>query len=273
MSTQVRSVASLFLIIIAITVLVTYARGALQDSAEDELNFALRVATQDATACMVEENYLFGFDTDSELNVNLSSATTQFKRSFLENVASGRVNDVDVAFSGIIDTWYIYGQYANGHKTLPYGYVFYKKNDIWNIGDKTNVNTQYEFSLGDTFRETNLGTGAVTTKSLKNLPEHYFSSLVSNKTFHDIAVMSSINDFLNECYDKGDNLTVRNAGTGLEFNLGLFDYAENNTSLMNNLPAVIDGPGYFAVADYYDSFINKRVRIFLIGSAELVSVT
>lgn len=272
MNTQVRSVAVMLLMIIASTILITFAKNSLHSSAEEELNYALRVATQDATVSMMDKNHLFGYDESGQtFDVNISAAAEQFERSFIENVASGRVNEVDVAFSGIADQWYIYGQYANGHQTLPYGYVFCKSSDKWNLGDKTDQSIQYEFSLGYSFRETDLTTGTVTTKSLKDLPENYFSSIASNKIFHDATVMSSINGFLTECYTSTDNLTAINAGTGLEFNLGLFDYTEDNSTLLNNLPAVIDGPGYFAIADYYDSFINQRVRIFSIGSAELIN--
>ena len=272
MNNIVRPVASVLITLLAVTMLLTYGKQSMHSAAADELDYAMRVATQDATSKLMDENYLFGSDSSSQLfATDIEAAAKQFVASFQRNTPSGRITDIDVSFSGVAGMWAIYGQYSNGSVTPPFGYTFYADLDPLQIGDRTQPDMLYEFSLGDAFRETDLTSGVTVDKKLCDLSEGYFSSRVSNGAFHDISVMFSINDFLNAFYSSEDaNVSVRNAGNGLQFNLGLFDYADDSPAVLNNLSSVIDGPGYFAVVDYYDTYIDQRARVFSISSAELV---
>lgn len=274
MNNVIRPVATLLLVLICITTLFSFGKQEMYRRAEQELSYALRVATQDATDRMMDKNHLFGNDWASQVfATDISAATKQFKASFRRNTASGRITDVDVSFAGIATQWAVYGLYSNGTPTPAFGYTFYRDLDPLNVGDRTRANTLYEFSLGDSFRELNLTTNISEEKKLSELPANYFGSKVSNRSFQNIAVMSSINGFLNTFYSNEiENVSVRNAGTGLEFNLGLFDYSDDDLSILSSQSAMIDGPGYFAVVDYYDVFLDQRARVFSISSAEMVCV-
>ena len=55
----------------------------------------------------------------------------------------------------------------------------------------------------------------------------------------------------------------------IDFELGLVDYAIDDPSVMNKLSAIIDGPGFFAVVDCFDTTMNQPYRLFSIGGSEL----
>ena len=104
----------------------------------------------------------------------------------------------------------------------------------------------------------------------ENLPEHFFRTDMTNEEFRDYIVMTRINEFLTVFYSDGANVIAYNADSGLQFNLGTSDYAADDPSIMTKMSAVIDGPGFFAVVDYFDTEIDQMVRILSFGGSELL---
>jgi len=275
MSNIVRPITSLLITVIVVTILLAFTKQEISTKNEDDLRYALRVATQDATAKLVDENQLFllgDWETQIDAN-NITTAAEQFKTSFRANSLSQKITDVDVSFSGVAGNWYIYGVYATGKRTPSQTYIYYKGADDLGIYDKPeHENLMFEFSLNGQFKKTNLITGEQDEiiYSIEDQDEHYFSNKVKNSTFCDIVVMSSINDFLTSYYSSTENVSVVNAGVGLGFNLSLFGRAEDSAGAINKLSSPISGPGYFAVVDYKDVYIDQVARVFAIGGAELV---
>ena len=127
----------------------------------------------------------------------------------------------------------------------------------------------YEFTLGDKVFITDTTTGNESATLLSGMPEHFFSPTITNENFQRITVMKSINEYLNLFYSDEQNITAHNTGSGIDFELGLVDYAIDDPSVMNKLSAIIDGPGFFAVVDCFDTTMNQPYRLFSIGGSEL----
>lgn len=263
MNSVVKPIITILVALIAISILLIRTTVTTNNWSNDELEYALRVATQDATAVMMDENYIFSDDNESsDFNIDLNKASKQFKRSFYANIGSVltpvQMTDTNIALSGYVGYRYIYGIYSTGSQTAAFSYSY-------SMGNKL-----YEFTLGDKIYVTDLTTGTESTSQLSGLPENYFSSDVSNENFRKITVMKAINEYLTVFYSDEQNITAYNAGSGIEFDLGLIDYAENDPSIMTTLSAVIDGPGFFAVVDCWDSTTDQMVRLFSLSAAELV---
>lgn len=155
---------------------------------------------------------------------------------------------------------YIYATYNDGKTTIPYGYTYYANNKL------------YEFTLGNNVYVTDMSSMKETVWKLSDLSEHYFSNALTNENFRIVTIMTAINNFLNTFYNDGANVIAYNAGTGLEFDLGMVDYASDDVNVMEKLSAVIDGPSFFAVVDTYDTLTNRTVRLFSLGAAEYKSL-
>lgn len=261
-----RPVATSLIVLMAVSILLMRTNTVTDAWADDELDYALRVATQDATSVMMDHGFIFGVDEEeSDFDIDLDYAYEQFESSFFRNIGStvseNTVNKTSVALVGYVGYRYAYGMYANGTNTTPFPYSYYSDTD----------NCIYEFSLGDKVFQTDLSTMAETTLSLSSLPEHYFSAAVTNENFRTITIMSAITDFLNIFFSDGQNITATIAGSGLRFDLGTVDYAEDDNAIMTKLSGVIDGPSFFAVVDCYDSRVDRVVRLFSLGAAEFKS--
>lgn len=261
-----RPIATSLIVLMAVSLLLMRTNTVTDEWADDELDYALRVATQDATSVMMDHGFLFGIDEEeSDFDIDLDYAYEQFKSSFFRNIGStvseNTVNEMSVSLVGYAGYRYAYGMYANGTNTTPFPYSYYSSAD----------NCIYEFTLGDKVFQTNLSTMAETTLLLSTLPEHYFSTAVTNENFRTITVMSAITDFLNIFFSDGQNITAVNAGSGLRFDLGTVDYAEDDNAIMTKLSGVIDGPSFFAVVDCFDSRVDRVVRLFSLGAAEFKS--
>lgn len=261
-----RPVATSLIVLMAISLLLMRTNTVTDEWSNDELDYALRVATQDATAVMMDHNFLFGIDEEeSDFDIDLDYAYKQFESSFFRNIGStvseNTVNKMSVALVGYAGYRYAYGMYGSGATTTPFPYSYYSDTD----------NCIYEFTLGDKVFQTKLSTMTETTLLLSSLPENYFSTAVTNENFRTITVMSAITDFLNIFFSDGRNITAVNAGSGLRFDLGTVDYAEDDNTIMTKLSGVIDGPSFFAVVDCYDSRVDRVVRLFSLGAAEFKS--
>lgn len=262
MQTIVKPVIATFFTFLAVTVLLTRTNAVTSAWSNDELDYALRVATQDAGAVMMDHSQIFGTDEESnDFTVDLKNASDQFERSFFVNIGStlteNVVNKMSVSMAGYVGYRHIYGMYGNGATTAAFSYTAYKDGKL------------YEFTLGDKVFVTNTASGAESETMLSSLPENFFSPSLSNENFRQVTVMKSINEYLNLFYSDKQNITAHNAGSGIDFELGLIDYAANDPSVMNKLSAMIDGPGFFAVVDCFDTTMNQPYRLFSLGGSEL----
>lgn len=263
MGSIVKPVITCLLTIMAVTIILTRTDTVTNQWANDELDYALRVATQDATAVMMSDNYIFGEDEESgDFGIDLQKATNQFKSSFYANIGSTMtevsVNDMVISLSGYIGYRNIYAIYGSGQPAAAFSYTHAANNKI------------YEFTLGDKVYVTDRSTAAETITYLSDYSEHFFDANLTNENFRQITVMRAINEYLTLFYSDSQNITAKNAGSGVEFDLGLIDYAENDPSVMTKLSSVIDGPGIFAVVDCMDVATRQPVRILSLGAAEFV---
>lgn len=232
---------------------------------ENELSYALRVATQDATFALVDRNHMMdGKEGDTgNFRVNVDTAEQQFRKSFSRNIGNSispaAVTSMNIPLSGYVGYRCIVGRLYDGRETFPYAYTYAKDNLIYN------------FTLGDTIYVTDSNNGSETTISLSELTEYFFDSDITNQNFRTIIVMNAISQFLTAFMSEPDNLMVMNTGSGLTFTLSGVDYTNSNPSQITQFSSVIDGPGYFAVTDLYDTQIGGRIRTFTFGGAEFVS--
>lgn len=278
MNNILRPIISCLVAVIGVGLLLCVTKGYMTDNSHEEFDYALRTATQDATASMIDDNYLFGLDEEaSDFQVDLTAATEQFKSSFWHNVGGANalqnVSDMEVAMAGVVGYRYIYAQYSTGGTTVPFSYCY-------TIGNK-----QYEFTLGNKVYVCDIGTTDPATGKMRetvmylnnkghlpeeNLPEYFFASDKTNEEFRDYIVMTRIMEFLTAFYSDSANVIAYNAGSGLQFQMGTEDYASDDPSVMNRLSSVIDGPGYFSIVDYNDAELDQLVRILSFGGAELL---
>lgn len=278
MSHVMKPVIAFLIALIGSTIIMTTFKQYSTTASHNEFDYALRTATQDATTSMIARNYLFGLEEEtSDFKIDLETTTEQFKESFEKNVggvnALHTVNEMDVAMSGVVGYRYVYAQYSTGATTVPFSYCY------------TVGNQQYEFTLGNkvyvlTVGATDPATGKMPERVMylndagktaaENLPEHFFRTDMTNEEFRDYIVMTRINEFLTVFYSDGANVIAYNADSGLQFNLGTSDYAADDPSVMTKMSAVIDGPGFFAVVDYFDTEIDQMVRILSFGGSELL---
>lgn len=235
------------------------------DWVEDELSYALRVASQDATSVMLDENYsLDGNTTDPEnISVNLDRAMNQFQESFSRNVGShlnpDAINNMNIPLIGYVGYKYIIGQTYDGSPTIPYSYTYAKDN------------TLYNFTLNDDTVYVTVGNGPEEEKKISDYPEKFFSSQMTNEEFRTYTVMSAISNFLTMYNGADVSLVAQSMGSSIQFELGRSDFAED-PAIMTNFAAVIDGPGFFAVTDLLDPQISGiPVRTFTFGGSELLS--
>ena len=233
---------------------------------EDELSYALRVASQDASAVLVNDDQtLDGDNLDLEnITVNMGKALDQFKRSFDSNVGSHispvLLANMNIPLSGYVGYRYITGITYDGTPTITYAYTAVKGN------------TMYSFTLNrDTVYEWVDGSDTEKKKQLSDYPEHFFSAYMDNETFRTCTIMESISKYLTMYNTAGTNLVAQNMGRSIQFELGRTDYSED-PSLLTNFASVIDGPGFFAVTDMIDPQISGiPIRTFTFGGSELLS--
>lgn len=236
------------------------------DWVEDELSYALRVASQDATSVLMDENHsLDGNTIDAEnIAVNLDRAMEQFQESFSRNVGShlnpDALSNMNVPLIGYVGYKYIIGQIYDGTPTIPYAYTCVKDG------------TMYNFTLNDDTVYVTVGNGSEEEKKISEYPENFFSSEMSNEDFRTYTVMSAISKFLTMYNGSDVNLVAQSMGTSIQFELGRSDFADGDPAIMTNFAAVIDGPGFFAVTDLLDPQLSGiPVRTFTFGGSELLS--
>lgn len=85
-----RPVIAGMLVITAMLLTLGRVRIVTNESSTDEISYALRVATQDATAVMVDRNHMMdGIEMDNgNFRINLDTADEQFLDSFYRNVGA-----------------------------------------------------------------------------------------------------------------------------------------------------------------------------------------
>lgn len=284
MNSILKPVIACFIALIGVALLMAGVKTEVTKDTHDEFDYALRTATQDATACLIDDGYLFGREEEiQDFAINLDAASRQFVSSFHKNLGAvvplSVVNDMNVAMCGVVGYRYVYAQYSTGNPTLPFSYCY-------TIGDK-----QYEFTLGDKVYVCDINITDPATGKMKetvkyinnagalpeyNLPENFFSPDMTNSEFRDFIVMTRINEFLTVFYSDDANIIACNAGSGLQFNLGTSDYAVSDINpdeygyIMTKMSAIIDGQGFFAIVDYNDSELDQMVRILSFGGSELI---
>lgn len=240
-------------------------KNVTNDNAEDEVSYALRVATQDATVAMIDKNHMMdGINADTgNLAIKLDDADERFLQSFNMNIGATvepvTITSMNLPISGYVGYRYIFGHLSNGTETFPYAYTHVKDGII------------YSFTMGNTVYETNPATGEEITASLTDYPDGFFLAGTSNEDFRTITIMQSISDFLTMFTNDSSNLMMVNAGSGLMFQLGGVDFINHDPSQLVEFASVIDGPGYFAVVDFFDPQLNGQVRTFTFGGAEYIS--
>lgn len=260
-----RPVVTGMLVLMMIMLTLGRVRTVSNDDATDEISYALRVATQDATAVMVDKNHMMdGIDMDNgNFRINLDIADEQFLNSFYRNVGAtvskSTVNSMNLPLTGYVGYKYVYGELADGTVSFPYGYTCVKDGLVYN------------FTMGDQIEVTDPNTGTIHSTSLASLSPNFFNPEISNENFRTITIMETISKFLTDFNSMPENLMVINAGSGLSFTLGGVDYLDSDPSEIVELSSVIDGPGYFAIADFYDLQLDGRMRTFTFGGAEYIS--
>ena len=260
-----RPVIAGMLVITAMLLTLGRVRIVTNESSTDEISYALRVATQDATAVMVDRNHMMdGIEMDNgNFRINLDTADEQFLDSFYRNVGAAvsksTVNSMNLPLTGYVGYKYIYGELADGTASFPYSYTCVKNGLVYN------------FTMGDQIEVTDPNTGAISNVSLASLSPNFFHEDISNEDFRTITIMETISKFLTDFNSMPENLMVVNAGSGLSFTLGGVDYLGSDPSEIVEFSSVIDGPGYFAIADFYDPQLDGRMRTFTFGGAEYIS--
>lgn len=256
-----------FVLLICITLLGAKTKSVTNEWTEEELSYALRTATQDATACMLNENYTIDGNEGELQNVvvDIEKATDEFEKSFALNIGAfvdpANINSMNIPLSGYVGYKQISGILSDGSSTQPYAYTY-----VDSVANK-----MYSFTLGDIFYSTNLSTYEEQELKISELPEHYFHAELINENFKTTIIMESISDFLTQFCGTEYDLVAYNVGSGLSFELGKTDYSQD-PSMITEFAAVIDGPGYFAVADLMDPQLSGiPIRTFTFGGAELVS--
>lgn len=240
-------------------------RNVTNDNAEDEIAYALRIATQDATVAMIDKNHMMdGINADTgNLAVKLDDADKRFLQSFNMNIGAAikpvTITSMNLPVSGYVGYRYVFGRLSNGTETFPYAYSYAKDGVV------------YEFTMGDAVYETNAATGEIEVSSLSNYPEEFFLADTSNEDFRTITIMQSISDFFTMFTSDPSNLMMVNSGSGLTFQLGGVDFTNHDPSQLVEFASVIDGPGYFAVVDFFDAQLDGQVRTFTFGGAEYIS--
>lgn len=233
---------------------------------EDELSYALRVASQDATAVLIDENHsLDGNTIDAEnISVDLDRALKQFEKSFAQNVGShlnpDAISNMNIPLVGYVGYRFIFGHTYDGGSTFPYAYTYVKNG------------TMYSFTLNDDTVYVSVGNGPEEEKKISDFTEHFFSPVMTNKEFRTHTVMNAISNFLT-IYNGADiSLVAQNMGASIQFELGRADFSGGDPAVMTEFAAVIDGPGFFAVTDMMDPQISGiPVRTFTFGGSELLS--
>ena len=117
MSSIVKPLIACLVAIIAVTIILTRTDKVTNQWTEDEISYALRVATQDATAKIMDEGFIFGAEEEVEdFDVDLTRATEQFKKSFFTNLGSTVtetvVSETNVSLTGYVGYRNIYAVYA-----------------------------------------------------------------------------------------------------------------------------------------------------------------
>lgn len=236
------------------------------DWVEDELAYALRVASQDATSVLMDENHsLDGNTIDAEnISVDLDRALGQFEESFSRNVGShlnpDAISNMNIPLVGYVGYRFVFGHTYDGGSTFPYAYTCVKNG------------VMYNFTLNDDTVYVTVGNGDEEEKKISDYPENFFSSVMTNEEFRTYTVMSAISNFLT-IYNGADvSLVAQNMGTSIQFELGRSDFANGDPAIMTDFAAVIDGPGFFAITDMMDPQISGiPVRTFTFGGSELLS--
>ena len=101
-----RPVIAGMLVITAMLLTLGRVRIVTNESSTDEISYALRVATQDATAVMVDRNHMMdGIEMDNgNFRINLDTADEQFLDSFYPCCSSTIRTSQDTAYSVIAVT-------------------------------------------------------------------------------------------------------------------------------------------------------------------------
>ena len=165
---------------------------------------------------------------------------------------------------------HILAKYTDGNVAIPIAYSYTSEEE----------GLQYEFTLGNKVFVYPISGGEEEVYFInnadpnptgtKNLPEYKFHEDMTNEQFRNFILMTRINEYLTAFYSDDVNVVAINQGSGLQFNLGLSDYAAEDSSVITKLSSVIDGPGFFAVVDQNSAELDQVVRILSFGGAELI---
>ena len=265
MNNIIKSIVAGLIVLMFFSIVGTRVQTVTNRQVEDELSYALCVATQDATSVLVDRNHMMdGKEGDTgNFRVNLDTAEVQFRKSCARNIGSAispaSVTTMNIPLSGYVGYRSIVGRLTDGRETFPYAYSFTKGSNVYN------------FTMGDTVYVIDSNNGAETTVSLKSLSENFFNGDITNENFRTITIMNAVSNFLSNFMSDTNNLMVLNTGSGLTFTLGGVDYTNADPSQIVEFSSVIDGPGYFAVTDLYDTQLGGRIRTFTFGGAEFIS--
>ena len=252
--------------VMILCLMTTRTKTVTNDWVEDELSYALRVASQDATAVLMDENHSLDGDTiDAEnIAVNLPRALKQFKDSFSRNVGThlnpDAVSNMNIPLVGYIGYKYAFGLTYDGGTTFPYAYTYVKDGVMYNF--TLNTDTVYVTTEDGEEQE----------KKISSYPENFFSPIMTNEEFRTQTIMSAISNFLT-IYNGADvSLVAQSMGASIQFELGRADFSGGDPAVMAGFAAVIDGPGFFAVTDMMDPQISgSPIRTFTFGGSELLS--
>lgn len=266
MNVVTRIVITLLAVVMMTGLMTTRTKTVTEDWTDNELEYALRVATQDATSVLMDENYsLDGNTIDPEdITVNLDRAMEQFDSSFQKNIGSHIdpefFSNMNIPLYGYVGYRYIVGRTYDGGYTFPYAYTCVRGN------------TMYSFTLNDDTVFVSVNDGAEQERKLSSFSEHFFSSSMTNEEYRAYTVMSAISQFLTLYNGTDTNLIARSMGSTIQFELGRADFANDDPSVMTEFASVIDGPGFFAVTDMMEPQVSGiPVRIFTFGGSELLS--
>jgi len=237
------------------------------DMKEREFEYALEVATYDATSLLLESrsiestNQLWDgikyTDFGKKFEINHNDVVERLQTTFDMNISSRNIYNmplIGVAGYDVIDIYL-----TNKGWLGSSSYTYFDQN----------LNISYLFTLGDEFEILDYSTGNKTTYNISSYTSPYANLPIGD--LKDFAVMTSINRVVSSALSLDDNLSTLRSQEGVELQLSLSEVASSGGSaLYNSYQNIIRSPGVFAVIDEFGYGMDmRRIRLMSFGGAEL----
>lgn len=262
----IRAVLSSLVLLMCLVSFALWYDHSLFTEYNEELSYALEVATYDATLTLMESRtsqsmnrYFDGSQMDDfsvKHEIAYDEILETFNTSFDSNVRNGVQYEIPVVGVATYDRLFFYIKNVGWSNGVLYTYF------------DPDTNLSYAFTLGEKFEIHDYNSDITTNHTLST-----YTGTVEDMTIaqmKDYTIMKTYNDWLSWALNSESNLVARNTNVGVRIHFPTAEVAESGgKKVYISDQNIIHSPGVFGVVDQIYSGSNVKHRLIDFGGAEL----